>query len=96
MSKIYKYPLQITDEQVINIPNIAHPLSVQVQESEGGMPVLWVMTDDANPFKGINIYIIGTGQEFSQVTGGTHKTYLSTFQQGSFVGHVFYAMEFNC
>ena len=96
MSKIYKYPLQITDEQVINIPNIAHPLSVQVQESEGGIPVLWVVTDDNDNFKGISIYIVGTGQEFSQSTDDTHKTYLSTFQQGSFVGHVFYSMEFNC
>ena len=95
MSKIYKYPLQITGEQVINIPNLSCVLDVQVQESEGGMPMLWAVVDsNTNHYTGVKIYIVGTGFEFSENTDGMAKFYLSTFQKEGFVWHVFYTTEF--
>ena len=90
--KIYKYPLRVVDEQVINIPNINYLLDVQVQKSEGGQPVLWAAIDkDYHHNNAVKIYIVGTGVEFeNDFINTSGKRYLCTFQLEGFVGHVFY------
>lgn len=90
--KIYKYKLQITDGQIIDIPNLREVISVQIQDGE---PVLWVIVDDEfNLHSSVNIFIVGTGNEFEDYgmgARGTPRNYLSTFQAKGFVGHVFYS-----
>jgi len=91
---IYKYPLQMIDEQTINIPNLSFLLDVQTQSSEGDQPVLWACVDnDANHLCEVTIIIIGTGIEFeNDFVNTSGKQYLSTFQVNGFVGHVFYEL----
>lgn len=42
MKTIYKYPLDVTDRQVIAMPEDAEILTVQVQN---GKPMLWAVVD---------------------------------------------------
>jgi len=44
MNSIWKYPLQVTDAQTIDVPEGSEALSVQVQN---GTPCLWARVDPA-------------------------------------------------
>ena len=82
--QIWKYPLEIRDEQSIKMPGTSAILAVQVQN---GTPCLWVMVDPRNPGRFRKIAIYGTGHEMSQ----SPYNYIGTFQvaNGSLVFHVF-------
>ena len=86
MSKrIYKYPLQVTDEQEIRAPIGMKPLSVQVQN---GRPFLWALVDPGAGDVMHSVYVHGTGHELA---GNYADRFVGTFQLegGAFVGHVF-------
>lgn len=81
--KIFKYPLEITDKQTINLPHDSHVLSVQFQND---VLCLWaaVNTDvETQPYR---VIIVGTGHEVSRLTLHLH---LATVQQNQMVWHVF-------
>lgn len=86
MITIWKQPLQITDEQFIEVPKGAELLSVQVQNGE---PQIWFKCDAEAPKVYVRILVYGTGNPISPCEG---EKYLSTFQVmgGQLVFHVFY------
>ena len=82
MEMIYKYPLRVTDEQDIEMPQNAVPLTVQDQHAT---LTLWVLVDTEQPTRARTIHIVGTGHPLPTV----HGSYIGTVQQRSLVWHVF-------
>jgi hypothetical protein len=86
MKKIFKYPLEITDTQFIELPLGAEILTVQVQ---GDQLCLWAMVNTSPDAitKNRRIEIVGTGYP---VPAGDLK-YISTIQimDGSLIFHIF-------
>ncbi len=84
MTQIWKFPLEVIDDQYINVPKGAKPLSVDVQN---GTPCVWAEVDPGAPADSIHIRIFRTGHNIS----GSGLQFVGTFQLygGSFVGHVF-------
>lgn len=83
--KIWKWPLEITDLQTLDIPSDATILTVQTQN---GSPQLWALC--ATPVENTtprHIAIYGTGNPLPDNVG----RYISTFQMhdGAFVFHAF-------
>lgn len=83
MRTIYKYPLELTDNQLLTLPSSARPLSVQLQ---GDQLCLWAeVNTGVGGLKDAVISIVGTGHEIPR--GAVH--YLGTVQQAAFVWHVY-------
>lgn len=84
---IWKYELEIRDTQFIKMPKDANVLSVQTQ---GGMPVLWVLVNPANPPEEKCFEIVGTGN-LVYCDMGTTRDFIGTFQMsnGLSVWHLF-------
>lgn len=82
---IWKFPLDMRDEQTIELPVGAVPLDVQVQH---GTPCLWALVNDAAPKERKTVVIHGTGHRVSEQVGA----HLGTFQfaNGDLVFHAFY------
>ena len=86
-STIWKYPLKVTDEQIINLPIGSEYLSVQVQN---GTPCLWAKVNpQENVIIRVKIVTVGTGHPADHVN--EYMQFLGTYQlfDGEFVGHVF-------
>jgi len=60
MKSVWKYPLYIKDEQVIQVPTGAEPLRVDFQLSQ---PCIWMLTDSKEWVAGRTVKIRGTGHE---------------------------------
>lgn len=83
MRTIYKYPLLLTDSQIMWLPLSAKPLSVQLQ---GEQLCLWAEVNaGSSGQKQVVISIVGTGHPIPP--GAVN--YLGTVQQGQFVWHVY-------
>ena len=85
MKTIWKYRLELTDTQTIEVPEGFQFLTVQVQ---GGETCLWALVNPDQPKQKINVSIYGTGNPIES-TGG--EEYIGTYQHigGAFVIHVF-------
>ena len=59
METIWKFPLEVTDRQVVEMPEKARLLTVQVQ---AGIVYLWALVNPANRSQMRGIGIFGTGQ----------------------------------
>lgn len=81
MKRIYKYALDLTDRQTVNMPGAAKLLTVQMQN---GVPCLWALVEPVEPDAPRMIQIFGTGHDASDA-----GTYIATFQTGPLVFHVF-------
>jgi len=83
VKRIYKYELEITDSQVIEMPIRADILSVQVQY---GSPCIWVLVDDDLVKEPRTILTFGTWNAVL----GVNK-FIGTYQveSGQLVFHVF-------
>lgn len=84
MRTIYKYQLEVTDEQTVEIPAGAVLLDVQVQN---GIPCMWcVVEPTANKFP-YKVWIAGTGHPMIKYP----CFYAGTFQlpERGLVFHVF-------
>lgn len=83
---VWKYPLAMTHEQVLELPANAHILTVQIQGKE---PCLWALVDRTNPPEKRHIVIVGTGNEDDAL--GKLLNYIATFQTngGQYIWHVF-------
>jgi len=85
MKVIYKYPLEITDTQAVNMPHGAQLLSVQKQNGE---LCLWALVDTAQPTAPRQIVIVGTGNPIQNP-----GTYVDSVQMenewGVLVWHIF-------
>jgi hypothetical protein len=86
MKAIYKYPLSVTDEQHILMPEGAEVLSVQTQHGE---PFLWALVKTDKPNRRRTFHIYGTGNPVPDDEEASR--FIGTFQilGGGFVGHVF-------
>lgn len=83
MQTIYKYPLEIRDVQIIEMPPRAKLLSVQCQNKT---LCLWALVDNSHVTKSPRtIEIRGTGHSCEGLEG----KYIGTVQIGNYVWHVF-------
>jgi hypothetical protein len=88
MKRVFKYSLEVTDEQTIELPRNTKILCVQTQN---GFPQLWALIDDEEKrMKKVIIAIHGTGHPIDN-DEVLDREYISTFQlsNGSLVFHVF-------
>jgi hypothetical protein len=85
MRAIYKYQLEVKDEQRVRMHSKAQLLHVAVQH---GKVCLWTLVNLDLPLTDRQIFISGTGHPI-QAPYGTK--YVGTFMllEGNFVGHVF-------
>lgn len=85
MKVIWKYPLEITEEQTIEVPKKYEVLCIQTQDNE---PFLWVLVEEDDYLIILKIITLETGEDAHRVN---LKDYIGTYQvdDGSFVGHVF-------
>lgn len=84
--KINKYTLEIGTNK-LEIINFYSFLDAQVQD---GKLVLWVEVDNKYALEGtttFDVVVYGTGHEINE---DELPIYISTFQLGEFVGHVYY------
>lgn len=81
---IWKFPLEVVDNQVIGIPEVATILSVQMQR---GTACLWAICDPSKNAAPRTIEILGTGHPMPE---GERK-FIDTIQinGGSLIFHVF-------
>lgn len=60
--RVFRYPLEITDRQILTVPMSAVVLSVgQSREDPKFMVDMWVRVPEVAPDVQIVVYIIGTG-----------------------------------
>jgi hypothetical protein len=87
MRTIWKYPLQVTDEQAVHMPEDADILCVQMQ---GGQLTMWAAVHPGNRLVPRRVVIFGTGHPIpDDALDGLG--YVGTVQMGggSLVWHVF-------
>lgn len=87
MKTIYKYPIEVTDEQTLTLPVNSQILTVQAQ---GNTPCIWAMIDTAETrTEQIAVRVYGTGHP---IADSERQIYIGTFQLlgGQFVFHAFY------
>lgn len=85
MEKIYKYHIEVTDEQQVSLPKGAQILTVQTQQEQ---PCIWVLVDPQMPTELVTIRVHGTGHD---VPDSDNLKYIGTFQMmgGGLVFHTF-------
>lgn len=84
MRTIFKYPLEVADNQVVRMPAGATILAVQT--SHRGEACIWAIVDDTVPNVSRKLLVVGTGHKLPLDCG----QYVGTFQVGvSLVFHVF-------
>lgn len=84
MKTIFKYPLKVRGEQIVNMPVGAQPLSVQVQH---GTPCLWALIDPQADPRDHVVSMYGTGHPILLSPGKFVDTY--QLEDGDLVFHVF-------
>ncbi len=82
---IGKFPLELVGEQVVQMPNGAQILCVQLQN---GWPCIWALVDPTARLIERSITIVGTGHPFEASSIGS---YIGTVQleTSGLVWHVF-------
>ena len=91
MTTIYKYPIEITDSQIIELPYLHKILHVGLDPN--GVPCIWSAVDlhsSANTV--IEILVAGTGTPLG-LNYGSFKKHIGSFIQDLFVWHVFTKSE---
>ena len=84
MNTIYKYELDVTQSQKLELPSNCNILDLQVQN---GVPCLWVQLNDACETKVFDIQMYGTGWQLEE---SIHSyDYLGTVQIDGFVWHYY-------
>jgi len=85
MKKVYKYRLEIKDEQTLELPEGAEILTVQ---SQLGMACLWALVDPERKKEKRIFRIAGTGHP---IDDNKKYKYIDTFQLygGDLIFHVF-------
>lgn len=89
MSKvIWKFPVEVTDEFTVLMPEASEVLSVAVQGDE---PQMWALVDLTTPMKNRTFLVVGTGNPAPENAG----RFVGTWQGGPFVWHLFEAARVN-
>ena len=94
MRTIYKYPIEIADEQAILMPQGAEVIHAGLDPQ--GSPCVWAVVDTISKPEPVRIFVRGTGEPITCTPGcraasctphvGRH---ISSFTQGAGVWHVF-------
>lgn len=93
MLTIFKYPLEITDEQIIELPIEAKVLSVG--EQNGGL-FLWAIIDtEKTQTRKYKFLIVGTGNEMPEAADNELHRFIGTVQIKPYVWHVFEVENLN-
>lgn len=81
--KIFKYHLQVTERQIVQLPKGAELLTVQIQRHQ---PCLWALVEETAPLEPRAINLYATGESIPNL-----GKYLGTIQldHGHFVLHAF-------
>jgi hypothetical protein len=87
MKTIYKYPIEITDEQTVSMPMGAQVLSAQMQETQ---LCIWALVEVGNVNCNRRVRIFGTGNTVK--LDGNWK-FVDSVQERIFVWHVFVESE---
>ena len=87
MKTIYKYLLEITDEQTVSMPRYAQVLSAQMQ---GTQLCIWALVEVGNVNCDRRVRIFGTG---NTVKIDSHWKFVDSVQERIFVWHVFVENE---
>jgi len=80
---IWKFPLDLTDRQVVILPKGATPIAVDYQ---GERLAMWAIVDREAPQESIEVLIFGTGHPM-KIQREMRR--LGTIQKDGFVWHVF-------
>lgn len=84
-ARIYKYPLEVKDRQVVSVPQGAKVLSVQMQN---GKITIWALCPDATAVhESRTFHIFGTGHDLPEIANA--GSFVATVQERSFVWHIF-------
>ena len=83
MKRIYKYPIQITDEQEIQMPFGAEVIHAGLDPQ--GTPCLWAKVESVNSPEPVSVLVVGTGKPMPHAA----DRHVGSFVQGPFVWHVF-------
>ena len=85
--QIWKFPLEVTDDECLEMPFGARVLTIQTQN---GKPCLWALVEPGSSPILRKFRIVGTGHEFDG-----KGEYVGTFQLmgGALVFHVFDVSE---
>jgi hypothetical protein len=83
--KIFKYPVEIADHSLVQMPKGAQILSVQTQH---GLPQMWALVDPKAKLVSRCFFLRGTGHQMGEAEG---YTFIGSFQTdgGSLVFHLF-------
>lgn len=83
MKTIYKYPIEITDSQEIEMPINAEAIHAGLDPQ--GTPCVWATVRTDNKKEDVTIYVVGTGNPVPVMA----RRHVGSFNQGPFVWHVF-------
>jgi hypothetical protein len=83
MTTIYKYPIRITDKQLIVSPMCSEIRHVGLDPN--GTPCIWVEVATENEDEPWDLYIVGTGNPLPKGA----SVYVGSFVQGPFVWHAY-------
>jgi len=87
MNAIWKYEVEVTDMQVVEMPDVSNIISAQVQDDK---ICLWVEVDtDDDVVKDVVIEVFGTGNKISDTS--KERRFIDTvqFHGGELVFHVY-------
>lgn len=81
--RIWKFPIEVTDSQLVSMPSHSQIICVQSQRDE---LMIWALVDPTSPVRDRKIGICGTGHDAPNIAN-----YLGTAQTdaGALVWHVF-------
>lgn len=82
MKTIWKFDLPFMENPIIEMPEDAKILDVQIQH---GAVCMWAVVDDKAALENRSFFIVGTGQQMPPRAG----RYVRTIQQDRFVWHIF-------
>jgi hypothetical protein len=86
MLTIWKFALDITGMQIVNMPKNADILTAKDQ---AGVLTIWATVNPKSEMIGRVIEIIGTGNPMQEQVDGFTRSYISTEIMPPFVWHVF-------
>jgi hypothetical protein len=85
-SRIFKYPLKVTDVQTVSMPAGAKLLSVMLQYKA---LYVWARVDPSGPLVERTFYVVGTGNPLPDEDAVWDPAYLGSVIDDPFVWHVF-------
>ena len=86
MKKIWKFPLELADEQVIQVPAGADILCVQVQLD---VLCMWALVDPSAKLVTERFYVFGTGWEVPEEITGLNYVGTVQINEGHEIYHIF-------